>query len=281
MVSSSRRTPNACQARSVRPGPAKQPFYFGVPVSTRSTPHPWLALREYAKVQDKHFAPFIEDHSSVVLSRGQREFSETTPSPPTPSLSSNQQFTMARMPSFSRYVAVISLCCVALLGSFPSPCTAFVVHPKTPSSSTSFRLLASSDTKAEPAAASAKKEEEPFDYDVPEDVVVIIKPKAMKRLRELRAQQKQESLILRMGVRNGGCSGLSYVMDFSTEDSIQDDDAIDHYSTEHVKCVIDAKSMLYLYGLELDYSEELIGGGFKFFNPNAEDSCGCGSSFNV
>jgi iron-sulfur cluster assembly 1 len=185
---------------------------------------------------------------------------------------------MARTPSFSRSVAVISLCCVALLVSFPSTCSAFVVHP--PTASTSFRLSSSSDTKAEPVAAT-KKEEEPFDYDVPEDVVVIIKPKAMKRLRELRAQQKQESLILRMGVRNGGCSGLSYVMDFSTEDSIQDDDAIDDYSTEHVKCVIDAKSMLYLYGLELDYSEELIGGGFKFFNPNAEDSCGCGSSFNV
>jgi iron-sulfur cluster assembly accessory protein len=119
------------------------------------------------------------------------------------------------------------------------------------------------------------------DYEVPEDSVVKIKPNAMKRLRELREKQESDSLVLRMGVRNGGCSGLSYVMDFSTEDDIQEDDAIDEYPAENLKCVVDAKSMLYLYGLELDYSEELIGGGFKFFNPNAEESCGCGSSFGV
>merc|ERR1712176_1328810 len=104
----------------------------------------------------------------------------------------------------------------------------------------------------------------------------------MIRLRELREKQKTEdTLVLRMGVRNGGCSGLSYVMDFSTEDDIQEDDAVDEYPEEAIKCVVDAKSMLYLYGLELDFSDELIGGGFKFFNPNAEESCGCGSSFGV
>merc|ERR1740139_712376 len=89
------------------------------------------------------------------------------------------------------------------------------------------------------------------------------------------------SLILRMGVRNGGCSGLSYVMDFSTEDDVKEDDEVDTYKQEGIQCVVDAKSLLYLYGLELDYSDDLIGGGFKFFNPNAEESCGCGSSFGV
>lgn len=97
----------------------------------------------------------------------------------------------------------------------------------------------------------------------------------MKRLRELKTQQKDNNeIILRMGVRNGGCSGLSYVMDFSTRDAIEDDDAVDEYEEEGIICVVDSKSMLYLYGLELDYSDELIGGGFKFFNPNAEESCG-------
>jgi iron-sulfur cluster assembly protein len=126
-------------------------------------------------------------------------------------------------------------------------------------------------------------EDEVIDYEIPEDAVIDIKPKAMKRLRELREKQKDRDafMVLRMGVRNGGCSGLSYVMDFSTEDEIQEDDEIDEYSAEKLKCVVDAKSMLYLYGLELDYSEDLIGGGFKFFNPNAEESCGCGSSFGV
>mmetsp|Transcript_20690 Transcript_20690/g.29065 ORF Transcript_20690/g.29065 Transcript_20690/m.29065 type:complete len:187 (+) Transcript_20690:54-614(+) len=121
-----------------------------------------------------------------------------------------------------------------------------------------------------------------IDHEEPDDAIIRIAPKAMTRLRELRQKQDDGSfLILRMGVRNGGCSGLSYVMDFSSEDEIEEDDAVDLYETEQIKCVVDSKSMLYLYGLELDYSEELIGGGFKFFNPNAEESCGCGSSFGV
>mmetsp|Transcript_58142 Transcript_58142/g.173519 ORF Transcript_58142/g.173519 Transcript_58142/m.173519 type:complete len:171 (-) Transcript_58142:2412-2924(-) len=121
------------------------------------------------------------------------------------------------------------------------------------------------------------------DHDEPEDAVIHIKAPAMNRLRELREKQADpsSSLVLRMGVRNGGCSGLSYAMDFSTEDEIQEDDMVDDYAADGIKCVVDAKSMLYLYGLELDYSDELIGGGFKFFNPNAEESCGCGSSFGV
>jgi len=124
----------------------------------------------------------------------------------------------------------------------------------------------------------------PYDYDIPDEAVIHIKPNAMKRLRELRAQQKlsdSEPLILRMGVRSGGCSGMSYVMDFTTAQEITNDDTVDEYDNNKVQCVVDAKSMLYLYGLELDYSDQLIGGGFKFFNPNAEESCGCGSSFGV
>jgi iron-sulfur cluster assembly accessory protein len=123
-----------------------------------------------------------------------------------------------------------------------------------------------------------------IEYETPDDAVVVIQPNAMKHLVSLRAQQKLadgESLILRMGVRSGGCSGMSYVMDFSTPEDIQEDDAVDDYAKEGIKCVVDAKSMLYLYGLELDYSDQLIGGGFQFSNPNAEESCGCGSSFGV
>mmetsp|Transcript_22163 Transcript_22163/g.46636 ORF Transcript_22163/g.46636 Transcript_22163/m.46636 type:complete len:205 (+) Transcript_22163:121-735(+) len=133
---------------------------------------------------------------------------------------------------------------------------------------------------------------ETITYEPPEDAIIQIKPKAMSRLIELKQKRDNDPknspdfdpsspLILRMGVRNGGCSGLSYVMDFSTEEDIGEEDEIDEYLTEGIKCVVDAKSLLYLYGLELDYSDELIGGGFKFFNPNAEESCGCGSSFGV
>lgn len=155
--------------------------------------------------------------------------------------------------------------------------SAFVVR----SSSTCSISTTLPNTRSSLCSAPAETTVEEIEYDEPEDAVVLIKPMAMKRLRELKLKEKTDSLVLRMGVRNGGCSGLSYVMDFSTEDEIQEDDMVDEYSSENIKCVVDAKSMLYLYGLELDYSEELIGGGFKFFNPNAEEACGCGSSFGV
>lgn len=133
------------------------------------------------------------------------------------------------------------------------------------------------------SSEATKNDAETTDYEIPEDAVITIKPKAMKRLTELRRQEglgDDEPLVLRMGVRSGGCSGMSYVMDIAKEgDTIAEDDAVDEYPG--VQCVVDAKSMLYLYGLELDYSDELVGGGFKFLNPNAEESCGCGSSFGV
>ena len=133
-----------------------------------------------------------------------------------------------------------------------------------------------------------KTADEVLSYEPPEDAIINIKPPAMNRLVELKRKRDADEpsnsgpLVLRMGVRNGGCSGLSYVMDFSTEGEIKDEDEVDVYDEPlGIKCVVDAKSLLYLYGLELDYSDELIGGGFKFFNPNAEESCGCGSSFGV
>jgi len=136
-------------------------------------------------------------------------------------------------------------------------------------------------TEAEEEQQQKQKEKEPILHEEPEDAVIHITKSAMTRLIELREKSVDENLVLRMGVRNGGCSGLSYVMDFSTADAIEEDDAVDEYKAEGIVCVVDAKSLLYLYGLELDYSDELIGGGFKFFNPNAEESCGCGSSFGV
>lgn len=136
-------------------------------------------------------------------------------------------------------------------------------------------------------SATTSTAEPVYDYTVPEDAVVLIQPAAMKRLRELRRSELKDpindTLILRMGVRSGGCSGMSYVMNIvpETDHSVAEDDVVDDYVEDKIQCVVDAKSMLYLYGLQLDYSTELIGGGFKFFNPNAEESCGCGSSFGV
>ena len=89
---------------------------------------------------------------------------------------------------------------------------------------------------------------------------------------------------LRVGVRSGGCSGMSYTMDFIGSEDINSDDKIYDYSlgeTEFFQVVCDPKSLLYIYGMQLDFSRDLIGGGFNFTNPNASQTCGCGSSFAV
>ncbi|TAF53518.1 MAG: iron-sulfur cluster assembly accessory protein [Oscillatoriales cyanobacterium] len=76
-----------------------------------------------------------------------------------------------------------------------------------------------------------------------------------------------------------GCSGMSYVMDFADPSTVKSDDEVFDYEGFQVVC--DRKSILYLYGLVLDFSDAMIGGGFKFTNPNATQTCGCGSSFSA
>ncbi len=82
---------------------------------------------------------------------------------------------------------------------------------------------------------------------------------------------------LRVGVKGGGCSGLSYTMDF--DDIITEMDEV--VDLEVIKVVIDKKSVLYLYGTELTYSDGLNGKGFQWVNPNASRTCGCGESFSL
>ena len=89
---------------------------------------------------------------------------------------------------------------------------------------------------------------------------------------------------LRVGVRSGGCSGMSYTMDFIGTNEINSDDKVYDYSLkvdQSFQVVCDPKSLLYIYGMQVDLSKELIGGGFNFVNPNASQTCGCGSSFAV
>lgn len=82
---------------------------------------------------------------------------------------------------------------------------------------------------------------------------------------------------LRVGVKGGGCSGLSYVMDF--DDTTTDMDEIIDLNV--MKVVVDKKSVLYLYGTQLEYSDGLNGKGFHWVNPNASRTCGCGESFSL
>ena len=106
---------------------------------------------------------------------------------------------------------------------------------------------------------------------------------AMKQLATLLPAQG-DGKVLRVGVRSGGCSGMSYTMDFIDAAEIQGDDERYVYEPAGAPCftvVSDPKSLLYIYGMQLDFSSALIGGGFNFTNPNATQTCGCGSSFAV
>ena len=86
-----------------------------------------------------------------------------------------------------------------------------------------------------------------------------------------------KGLGLRLGLRTSGCSGMAYVIEFV--DELNEDDDI--YPVEGVNIIIDAKSLIYLQGIELDFVKEGLNEGFKFNNPNAKGECGCGESFTV
>ena len=112
---------------------------------------------------------------------------------------------------------------------------------------------------------------------------ILITSDALEQIAALLKSQNC-SKALRVGVRSGGCSGMSYTMDFINLEEINSDDKVYEYSitnSEKFKVICDPKSLLYIYGMQLDFSKELIGGGFNFINPNASQTCGCGSSFAV
>ena len=112
---------------------------------------------------------------------------------------------------------------------------------------------------------------------------ILITNDAIEQISNLLKGQSDKKA-LRVGVRSGGCSGMSYTMDFIETDEINPDDKVYDYSLkvdQSFQVVCDPKSLLYIYGMQLDFSKELIGGGFNFVNPNASQTCGCGSSFAV
>ena len=112
---------------------------------------------------------------------------------------------------------------------------------------------------------------------------ILITNDAIEQISSLLKNQTDKKA-LRVGVRSGGCSGMSYTMDFVGGDEINSDDKVYDYSLsseQTFKVICDPKSLLYIYGMQLDFSKDLIGGGFNFVNPNASQTCGCGSSFAV
>ena len=108
--------------------------------------------------------------------------------------------------------------------------------------------------------------------------MIQISETAAKKLSNLKSDEgKPSEAFLRVEVKKGGCSGLSYKMDFDTV--ARDGDKT--FESNGQKITVDPQSLLYLLGLTLDYSGGLNGKGFVFDNPNATKNCGCGSSFNV
>lgn len=108
--------------------------------------------------------------------------------------------------------------------------------------------------------------------------MITISTKAKEHLLNLMKNEglTPETHKLRVGVKGGGCSGLSYVMDF--DDRIEEFDEIIKLEGG-LTVLIDKKSVLYLFGTELNYSDGLNGKGFEWINPNASRTCGCGESF--
>jgi iron-sulfur cluster assembly protein len=90
-------------------------------------------------------------------------------------------------------------------------------------------------------------------------------------------ESRGHGLGVRLGVKTTGCSGLSYVLEFI--DALQDGDEV--FDSSDVKIIVDAKSLVYIDGTELDYVREGLNEGFEFKNPNVTAECGCGESFHV
>jgi iron-sulfur cluster assembly protein len=107
--------------------------------------------------------------------------------------------------------------------------------------------------------------------------MVTVSEKALNHLLEIMVNEglTSDTHHLRVGVKGGGCSGLSYVMDF--DDTVEATDEV--IDLGPIKVIVDKKSVLYLFGTELDFSDGLNGKGFHWINPNASRTCGCGESF--
>lgn len=109
--------------------------------------------------------------------------------------------------------------------------------------------------------------------------MITVSERAKNKIKELLGENDSIELskFIRVSVKSGGCSGLSYNLDFDTQ--LREHDQL--FEDKGVKIVVDKKSLLYLVGTELDYTDGLNGKGFQFNNPNASRTCGCGESFAV
>jgi len=109
-------------------------------------------------------------------------------------------------------------------------------------------------------------------------MAISITQRAAAKIHEaFKANDMPENSCLRVGIKGGGCSGFSYTLDVAAEPGQGDQ----IFESEGLRLICDPKSYLYLNGTEVDYSDDLLKGGFVFNNPNAKASCGCGASFSA
>ena len=107
--------------------------------------------------------------------------------------------------------------------------------------------------------------------------MITVSDKAVSKIKEILESEQKSDGYIRVGIKGGGCSGFTYVLDI--EENQKEGDQL--YNFDTIKVLIDSKSIIYLAGTELDYTDGLNGSGFVFNNPNAQRTCGCGNSFAV
>ena len=107
--------------------------------------------------------------------------------------------------------------------------------------------------------------------------VIKLSDEAVNRIKEIMSQAQNSTIGVRIGVKSGGCAGMSYVMEYAKEIKPNEEVIEDN----GVKVLIDPKAIMYLLGTEMDYKEEKFSSQFFFKNPNETERCGCGESFKV
>ena len=107
--------------------------------------------------------------------------------------------------------------------------------------------------------------------------VIKLSDKAVNRIKEIMSQAQNSTIGVRVGVKSGGCAGMSYVMEYAKEVKPNEEVIED----KGVKVLIDPKAIMYLLGTEMDYKKDELSSTFVFKNPNETERCGCGESFKI
>jgi len=107
--------------------------------------------------------------------------------------------------------------------------------------------------------------------------IITLSDNAAQRIKEIMANTKEPSIGVRIGVKSGGCAGMSYIMEYA-KSSNSNDEVIED---KGVKVLIDPNAVMYLLGTEMDYKKEELTSTFVFKNPNETERCGCGESFKI